>query len=166
MTWCCGADGGEIQVPEDIADSLIANRYGNLVRIADVAELHYDQGMTQIDHLERRRNIKLEVTPPQEMPLQEALEFIEDDIVAALQKAGKLAGTQVSVGGNADKPARGHAAIKWNLVLAAIIVYLLMAALFENFFYPFIIMFTVPLAAAGGFHRAAPGGYVHRPPAL
>jgi HAE1 family hydrophobic/amphiphilic exporter-1 len=26
-----------------------------------------------------------------------------------------------------------------------------MSALFENFFYPFIIMFTVPLAAAGGF---------------
>jgi hydrophobic/amphiphilic exporter-1 (mainly G- bacteria), HAE1 family len=26
-----------------------------------------------------------------------------------------------------------------------------MSALFENFFYPFIIMFSVPLAAAGGF---------------
>jgi len=27
----------------------------------------------------------------------------------------------------------------------------LMSALFENFFYPFIIMFSVPLATAGGF---------------
>jgi hydrophobic/amphiphilic exporter-1 (mainly G- bacteria), HAE1 family len=32
-----------------------------------------------------------------------------------------------------------------------IIIYLLMSALFENFFYPFIILFAVPLAAAGGF---------------
>jgi HAE1 family hydrophobic/amphiphilic exporter-1 len=42
-------------------------------------------------------------------------------------------------------------AIGGNLILAAIIVYLLMSALFENFFYPFIIMFSVPLAGAGGF---------------
>jgi len=38
-----------------------------------------------------------------------------------------------------------------NLILAVIITYLLMAALFGNFFYPLIIMVTLPLAAAGGF---------------
>jgi HAE1 family hydrophobic/amphiphilic exporter-1 len=35
--------------------------------------------------------------------------------------------------------------------MAAAIAYLLMAALFGNFIYPLIILFTVPLAAAGGF---------------
>ena len=35
-------------------------------------------------------------------------------------------------------------------ILAAIIAYLLMAALFGNFIYPLIIMFTLPLAAVGG----------------
>ena len=36
-------------------------------------------------------------------------------------------------------------------VLTVLITYLLMAALFESFAYPFIIMFSVPLAAVGGF---------------
>jgi HAE1 family hydrophobic/amphiphilic exporter-1 len=36
------------------------------------------------------------------------------------------------------------------MVLALIVTYLLMAALFESFLYPFVIMFTVPLAAVGG----------------
>lgn len=36
-------------------------------------------------------------------------------------------------------------------ILALLITYLLMAALFESFAYPFAIMFTVPLAAVGGF---------------
>ncbi|GAF69903.1 unnamed protein product, partial [marine sediment metagenome] len=36
-------------------------------------------------------------------------------------------------------------------VLALLITYLLMAALFESFAYPFVIMFSVPLAAVGGF---------------
>jgi len=35
--------------------------------------------------------------------------------------------------------------------LALLITYLLMAALFESFSYPFVIMFSVPLAAVGGF---------------
>ncbi|MBW2169041.1 MAG: efflux RND transporter permease subunit [Deltaproteobacteria bacterium] len=36
-------------------------------------------------------------------------------------------------------------------MLALVITFLLMSALFENFFYPLVIMFSVPLAAAGGF---------------
>ena len=36
-------------------------------------------------------------------------------------------------------------------VLALLITYLLMAALFESFLYPVVIMFTVPLATIGGF---------------
>jgi len=35
-------------------------------------------------------------------------------------------------------------------ILALLIIYLLMAALFESFLYPFVIMFSVPLAAVGG----------------
>jgi len=140
-----------IRTPEDIAASVLANRYGNLIRIADVAHLEYDQGMMQVDHLERKRNITLEVTPPTDLPLQRATEIIETEIVPGLQKAGQLEGVTVSVGGNADKLTEAMKAIGGNLILAAIIVYLLMAALFENFFYPFIIMFSVPLAGAGGF---------------
>jgi len=37
-----------------------------------------------------------------------------------------------------------------NLILALVIVYLIMAVLFESFVYPLIIMLSVPTAAAGG----------------
>ncbi len=36
-------------------------------------------------------------------------------------------------------------------ILALLVTYLLMAALFESFLYPLVILFTVPLAAVGGF---------------
>ncbi len=141
----------EIGVPEDILQSLISNRQGNLIRVSDVADLQYGQGMMQIDHLERKRNITLEVTPPPSIPLQAAMEIIENEVVAGLKGAGQLEDVTISVGGNADKLTQAIRAIAINLIMAAIIVYLLMSALFENFFYPFIIMFTVPLAGAGGF---------------
>ena len=40
--------------------------------------------------------------------------------------------------------------MKMDLVIAIIIVFLVMAILFESFVYPFIIMLSVPLATAGG----------------
>ncbi|MBW2219670.1 MAG: efflux RND transporter permease subunit, partial [Deltaproteobacteria bacterium] len=144
------SDAGDIQTPEDIANTSISTRFGKLVRIKDIADMSYGQGMTQIDHLERKRNIKLEVTPPVDLPLQKAMETIENNIIHPLKENGQLKDVVVSVGGNADKLAEALSTIKWNLILAAIIVYLLMSALFENFFYPFFIMFSVPLAAAGG----------------
>ncbi|MBF0449641.1 MAG: efflux RND transporter permease subunit [Candidatus Magnetomorum sp.] len=144
------SDQSDVSIPEDIKDSVIANQFGNLIRIGDIAELNYDQGMMQINHLERKRTIKLEVTPPQELALQEAMELIENEI-NQLQKEGSLKGTNVRVGGNADKLTEARQSIQWNLLMAVVIIYLLMSALFENFFYPFIILFSVPLAAAGGF---------------
>ncbi|MDJ0783479.1 MAG: efflux RND transporter permease subunit [Desulfosarcinaceae bacterium] len=144
------SEDARIQSPEDIADSIISSRSGRLIRIGDVADLIYGQGMTQIDHRERKRNIKLEVTPPLALPLQEAMEILQTEVVSPLVAGDSLKGVQVTMGGNADKLTQAISAINVNLLLAAIIVYLLMSALFENFFYPLIIMFSVPLAAAGG----------------
>ncbi|UCH00045.1 MAG: efflux RND transporter permease subunit, partial [Deltaproteobacteria bacterium] len=42
-------------------------------------------------------------------------------------------------------------ALQWNFILAAVIIYLLMSGLFGNFIYPLVVLFTLPLAAAGGF---------------
>ena len=141
----------DFQAPEDILDAVLTNKFGDLIRIGDVASLQYDQGMTQIDHQERKRTVKLEVTPPESIALQEAMEIIEGDLIASLAREGKLANVQVAVGGNADKLTQTRLALQWNFLLAVVLIYLLMAALFENFFYPFIILFSVPLAAGGGF---------------
>jgi len=144
-------DDAIFQTPEDILDSTIVNGFGNLIRVGDVADLVYSEGMPQINHLERHRTITLQVTPPVDLPLQSAMETIENDIIAGLKKGGQLERVEVGVGGNADKLVETREALQWNLLLALLITYLLMAALFENFLYPFIILFSVPLAAAGGF---------------
>jgi HAE1 family hydrophobic/amphiphilic exporter-1 len=137
--------------PEDILNSTIVNNYGNLIQVGDVANISYSEGMPQINHLERDRTITLQVTPPADMALQSAMEYIQNDLIASMQQAGQLKNVKISVGGNADKLVETKQALQWNLLLALLITYLLMAALFENFLYPFIILFTVPLAAAGGF---------------
>jgi len=141
----------EFDTPESILSATIVNGFGDLIKVDDVADMVYSESMPQISHLERKRNVTLQVTPSKELPLQQAMEIIETDVVASLQAAGKLDGLEISIGGNADKLVETGRALQWNLLLALLITYLLLAALFENFLYPFIILFTVPLAAAGGF---------------
>jgi HAE1 family hydrophobic/amphiphilic exporter-1 len=62
-----------------------------------------------------------------------------------------LQGVNITLSGEADKLTQTRRALQWNFILAAAIIYLLMSGLFGNFIYPLVVLFTLPLAAAGGF---------------
>ncbi|MBW1911825.1 MAG: efflux RND transporter permease subunit [Deltaproteobacteria bacterium] len=140
----------DFQSPEDILNCSIVNRHGDLIRLGDVAHIAYTRGMTQIARLEKKRNIRLEVTPPGNIPLQSAMEAIQQ-AVDGMARKGMLKHVEISMGGHADKLVEARQSLQWSLLLALVITYLLMSALFENFLYPLIIMFSIPLAAVGGF---------------
>ncbi len=142
---------GEISTPEELYEALVVTPKGKIVPVSSLSELVRTTGITEIRHLERKRTITLQITPPETMPLQEAMEQVRDRIIPALKSKGMLRGVDISLSGAADKLLETRKALQWNFLLAAVIAYLLMAALFGNFIYPLIIMFTVPLAGAGGF---------------
>jgi HAE1 family hydrophobic/amphiphilic exporter-1 len=144
------ADAG-IETPEDLYHSLLSTPKGQMVSVSSLATLEHTSGMTQIRHLERKRTITLQITPPDDMALQEALEIIEQEIIPAVEAEGLFAGLEVGISGAADKLVETRNVLQWNFILAALIAYLLMASLFSNFIYPLIIMLTIPLAGAGGF---------------
>jgi hydrophobic/amphiphilic exporter-1 (mainly G- bacteria), HAE1 family len=139
-----------ISTPEKLYNSLIAISGGKVVPVSSLSKMQRTSGITQIRHLERQRTITLQITPPFSIPLQEAMEIINARVVAPLADQGMLAGVDIGQSGVADKLTETRRSFQWNFLLAAIIAYLLMAALFGNFIYPVIIMFTIPLAACGG----------------
>ena len=145
------ASSKTIQTPEDLYNALVVTHNGHLVPVSSLAELRRTTGITEIRHLELDRTITLQVTPPRDMPVQECIEIIETNVIGPMQESGLLEGVEVELSGTADKLFETWNVLRSNFVLALIITYLLMSALFGNFLYPFIIMFTVPLAAAGGF---------------
>ncbi len=139
-----------ISTPEKLYNSLIAISGGKVVPVSSLSKMQRTSGITQIRHLERQRTITLQITPPFSIPLQEAMEIINARVVAPLADRGMLEGVDIGQSGVADKLTEARRSFQWNFLLAAVIAYLLMAALFGNFIYPVIIMFTIPLAAAGG----------------
>ena len=129
----------------------IATPAGDLVTVGSVAEVELDTGPAQVNHSERRRAITIRIIPPETTPLEQAMETVQADILGPMRAAGRFTGGyRADLTGTADKLTEMIETLKWNLLLALVITYLLMAALFESFLYPFVIMFSVPLAAAGG----------------
>ncbi len=130
----------------------VATPAGKLVTLGSLARVELTTGPAQINHVERRRSIVVRVLPPESMALEQAMDTITDEVIAPMQAQGRFGdGFQARLAGTADKLALMLQTLKWNFLLALAITYLLMAALFESFLYPFVIMFSVPLAALGGF---------------
>jgi HAE1 family hydrophobic/amphiphilic exporter-1 len=145
------ASESDIATPEDLYSSIVATPGGRLVPVSSFSELKRTAGITEIRHLERKRTFTLQVTPPAHIPLEEAMDIINSRVIPAIRSMGMIQKEMnVSMSGVADKLKETRQVLQWNFVLAAVISYLLMSALFGNFIYPLIIMFTVPLAGAGG----------------
>ena len=136
---------------QDIEALPIYTPRGQLVPLSAVARVEVTTGPEQINHIERDRAITVQVIPPETIPLETALDSIQAQIVQPLIDSGQLAPPyQIQLSGSADDLRRTRQALQWNFLLALVITYLLMAALFESFLYPFVIMLSVPPALAGG----------------
>ena len=145
------ASDENFSTPEDLYEALVATPKGKIVPISSFARLERSTGLDQVRHLERQRTISLQVTPPKTIALEGAMDIIRDKLVPLLKSQGMLQDVNIKLSGEADKLTQTRRAIQWNFILAAVIIYLLMSGLFGNFIYPFIVLFTLPLAAAGGF---------------
>ena len=78
------------------------------------------------------------------------MDTLRDKVISPLNEGGLPGGVKLNVSGTADQLTKTWNQMQLDLLLALIIVYLVMAVLFESFVYPMIIMLSVPLAAAGG----------------
>jgi hydrophobic/amphiphilic exporter-1 (mainly G- bacteria), HAE1 family len=137
---------------QDLATLPVISPSGEKVTLASVADISLTEGPSQINHLHAERAITIMIIPPADIALETATQLVAEKIIDPLKDSGALDSLyHINMGGTADDLTRTRKALMWNFLLAVVISYLLMSALFENFLYPFIIMFSVPLAAAGGF---------------
>jgi HAE1 family hydrophobic/amphiphilic exporter-1 len=145
------ASNQNFATPEELYKALVSTPKGKVLPVSSLSKLERTTGVTEIRHLERQRTISLQVTPPKAISLEEAMDRIRDKLVPMLEQQGMLQGVDIALSGEADKLTQTRRALQWDFILAAAIIYLLMSGLFGNFLYPLVVMFTLPLAAVGGF---------------
>ncbi|MBS3821948.1 MAG: efflux RND transporter permease subunit, partial [Phycisphaerae bacterium] len=141
---------------------------GETVPLGSVADIRRATAPQQIKRIERQRAVSLNVEVPKGMPLERAERIIRAEMIGPLKDAGQIApSVKTFMAGSAAKLTEVKRALlgEWTglnfgslkslftsrAFLALLVVFLVMAALFESWFYPLVIMFTVPLATVGGF---------------
>jgi len=122
---------------------------GMILPASELATIEVTSGPTQIRHNERLRTITLQISPRADLPLAEAMELIRSQVIAKLESEGVPAGIKFNLQGSASELAKTWDHMSVDLILAVLIVFLVMAVLFESFVYPLVILLSVPVAAAG-----------------
>mgnify|MGYP001577425532 FL=1 len=140
----------EVARTQDIGNYPVVTPSGQIVPVSTLADVVLTAGPTEIRHRDRLRTVTLEVRPSDALSLEEAVLLLEKDVVSILEQQGIPQDIRLSVSGTADQLSETWGAIQINLAVALVIVFLVMAILFESFILPLVILISVPIAAAGG----------------
>lgn len=131
---------------EDIRSIMLYNNAGKAVRLSEVGEVVEDFAPPSIEHVDRERVIKVSGTI-----YKRALGDIAKDINKEVAKIQMPSGIAVKMTGSFEEQQESFADMFTLLLLVAMLTYIVMAAQFESFRDPFIIMMSLPFAFTGVF---------------
>ncbi len=134
------ADREEIS---DVGDVLLSTPTGQVVPAKNILQVSREAGPTQIQrkNMERVTRVNAEI----EIPLSDAVKAV----TGRLSQIRVPPDFSVGFGSELEEQARSFAQLRMVLILAILLVYAVMASQYESLRDPFIIMFSVPVAAIG-----------------
>jgi len=122
----------------------VASLDGQWVPLGSVVSLKEILEPVQIKHYERMRGGAIHIGLEPNMALDKAIDTLEPIIKKHLPKDARY-----YFGGKAEQYRESKIAMWINFGLALAFIYLVLAALFESFIHPLIVLLTVPLSIAG-----------------
>ena len=130
--------------PADLTSIFVRARDGRLVQLSTLVKVREGVGPKELNHFNRLRATTLSANVAPGYTLGEALEVLD-----AAAKETLDATARVELDGPSREFRESGAALALTFVLALAFIYLVLAAQFESFVSPFVIMLTVPLAMTG-----------------
>ena len=124
---------------------------GTVVPLSTIAEVRETVDTSTIRRINAKRTVTLNIIPPKEIALETGVEMVRNDIVGYLQRTGKVPQTiTMGISGASDQLEATRNALFGNYVVAVVVIYLLLVAVFTHWGYPVLIMTTIPLGVASG----------------
>jgi HAE1 family hydrophobic/amphiphilic exporter-1 len=128
---------------DDINDVLVSTPGGQVLQAKNLLTLRNQAGPSEIQRKNQERILRVTAEP--EVALSEAVKAVE----TRLQGLSHSPQFSVGFGAEVEEQARAFRQLQVMLILAVVLVYAVMASQYESLRDPFIIMFSVPLAAIG-----------------
>jgi multidrug efflux pump subunit AcrB len=137
------------QSPEELASIPVFTPLAGIQTLGELTDIQRTVGPTQLLRVNGQRTLTLAVTPPADVTVQEALEQLRD---VAGPKFRDIMPADVSIAyrGTADRLEAAFAEMRVNLAVAAVVLFLILAAMFRSLWDATLVMLSMPLAIAGG----------------
>lgn len=124
---------------------------GTVVPLSTLAEVKETVDTSTIRRINAKRTVTLNIIPPKAIALETGVEMVKKDIVGYLQQTGQVPqGISLGISGASDQLEATRNALFGNYVVAIVVIYLLLVAVFTHWGYPVLIMTTIPLGVASG----------------
>ena len=124
---------------------------GAVLPLSSIADIVERVDTNNIRRVDGRRMVTLSIIPPESVALETAVQAVRDQVVEHLRAAGAVpASVSMGISGASDQLDATRDALGSNYVVAVVIIYLLLVAIFTHWGYPLLIMTTIPLGVAGG----------------
>ncbi|MGY6629777.1 MAG: efflux RND transporter permease subunit [Wenzhouxiangella sp.] len=122
-----------------------SDRSGELIPLSNLVRLENFADSTSLNRFNRVRAITIQASLADDLPLGEALDFL-----TSLAREHLPETAIIDFRGQSRDFQTAGGSIVFVFLLGLIVVFLVLAAQFENWIHPLVIMFGVPLAVGGG----------------
>ena len=137
-------DEGDRRDVESVRGLMITNPRGATVPLEQLAEVQETVGSSVLERTDRLNSIKVNSAA-----VGRPSGTIVAEIQAALAKEKLPGGVTVEYLGDAKNQGDAFGSLGAALLIAILLVYLIMVALYENALYPFVVLFSIPVAMVG-----------------
>jgi multidrug efflux pump subunit AcrB len=142
---------GNIERPQDLERLTLYSPSGGVIPLSAVARLKETVNTETIRRVDGDRTITLSIIPPDDIPLEEGVRRVREEIIIGMPQAGDLPERiTLGISGASDRLEATREALSGNFAVALLIAYLLMVAVFSHWGYPLLIMASVPIGVSGG----------------
>ncbi|MEL7447877.1 MAG: efflux RND transporter permease subunit [Pseudomonadota bacterium] len=141
--------GGGWDNPEDLAGTPMATPEAGIQVIGELASTQRTVGPTQLRRVNGQRTITLQVLPPDDVAMEDALLALKSDIGPVIA-AALPPDADIFYRGTADRLDGAVSQMAQNFVLAILILLLIMAAMFRSVKDSLLVLLVMPLAVVGG----------------
>ncbi len=135
--------------PEELMAMPVSTPSGRIATLGELTRLEQTAGPNQIRRIDRRRTLSLQVTPPTGMPMETAIEILQAEVEPQIRAVLPSDGV-ITYRGTAEALGETLRNLAGSFVLAIIILYLLISALFRSFRDSVLVLLTIPMATVGG----------------
>jgi multidrug efflux pump subunit AcrB len=135
--------------PEELAELPIVTPQAGVQTVGELTALRQTVGPSQLVRVNGHRTVSVEFEPPEDMTLDEAIEVLETQVEPKI-RAGMAPKVQLTYAGSVNDLHQALSAMGQNFLLALVILFALMAALFRSMRDSLLVMAVIPVSVAGG----------------